>query len=360
VFRKCIATIDLAAVLANYKLACSLAPAAKTMAVVKADAYGHGAIEIAKALHGLAPAFAVSIFEEALELRDAGIREPILVLQGVSSSAALPLATERKLSLVLHSEQQLRWLIDAKLPSPLAIWLKIDTGMHRLGFAPERCAAVLAELRNASACADTVVVCTHLASAEEAGTASVARQVSAFDHAVAGLDVEHSIGNSAGIIAWPETHRSWNRPGYMLYGASPFNDASANAATLRPAMTLSSEVIALRDVGVGESTGYGGRWTAAVPSRIATVAVGYADGYPRHMPDGTPVLVNGAVAALAGTVSMDAIIVDVTALPTVHVGDPVELWGRELPVNLIAKHAGTSGYELLTRVSRRVPRVYLN
>ncbi|HNP34728.1 MAG TPA: alanine racemase [Woeseiaceae bacterium] len=359
-FRKCRASIDLAAIRANYRLASRLAPNSQSIAVIKGNAYGHGAVEVANALQGLAPAFAVGIIDEALELREAGIRAPILVLQGVAGEDALRAVSEQALSLVVHNEEQLAWLATAKLKAPVSTWLKIDTGMHRLGLPPDRLVDALNRLRASGASGDSIVVCTHLASADTPGSMAVREQLRIFDDCVAGLGVLQSISNSAGILAWPDTHRSWNRPGYLLYGNSPFAGEQANAALLRPAMTLASEVLAVRDVATGESVGYHGRWTAAVPSKIATVAIGYADGYPRHAPDGTPVLVNGAIAPLAGVVSMDLITVDVTALPAVKPGDPVVLWGPDLPANKIAECAGTIGYELLIGISRRVPRHYPN
>jgi alanine racemase len=358
--RRCEALIDLNAIRANYALAGKLAPNSKSVAVIKADAYGHGAIAVARALQATADAFGVAIVDEAVALREAGISEPVLVMEGVDNLKALEYAAAENLAIVVHSDRQLQSLLQAELASPIVVWLKVDTGMHRLGLPPERAGEVVELLRESSNCDESIVVCTHLASADVPGSVATATQLQVFEGCVAGLDVMQSISNSAGIFASPESHRDWNRPGYMLYGNSPFSSDVANARELLPAMTLRSEIIALRDVAASGSVGYGGRWTAADDSKIATVAIGYGDGYPRHAADGTPTLVNGHIAPLAGAVSMDMITIDVTAIDDVSVGDTVVLWGEGLSVNEVASKAGTIGYELLTNVSRRVPRNYLN
>ena len=358
--RRCEALVDLNAIRANYALASRLAPNSKSVAVIKADAYGHGAIAVARALQATADAFGVAIVDEAIALREAGISEPVLVMEGVDSLNALEYAATHNLAIVVHSEQQLESLLQAELTSPLVVWLKVDTGMHRLGLPPGRVGEAVEQLRQSSNCDESIVVCTHLASADVPGSVATATQLQTFEECIAGLDVMQSISNSAGILASPESHRDWNRPGYMLYGNSPFSSDVASARELLPAMTLQSEIIALRDVAASGSVGYGGRWTAVNSSRIATVAIGYGDGYPRHAADGTPTLVNGHIAPLAGAVSMDMITIDVTAIDDVSIGDAVVLWGEGLSVNDVASKAGTIGYELLTNVSRRVPRNYLN
>lgn len=356
--RHCEALIDLNAIRRNYALACRLAPASKAIAVIKANAYGHGATEVARALRGHAPAFAVAIIDEAIELREAGITEPLLVMEGVDTIAALEYAAAQNIAVVVHSAEQLRQLELAKLKQPISVWLKVDTGMHRLGLPPVGIADAVIRLRVSANCAEDVVVCTHLASADLPDSKGTRQQLKVFDASIAGLDVRQSISNSAAILTIPASHRDWNRPGYMLYGMAPFTTACANASELLPAMTLRSRIIALREVAASESVGYRGRWTATSKSMIATVAIGYADGYPRHVPNGTPTLVNGQVAPLVGAVSMDMITIDVTAIDSVCVGTPVVLWGPDLSVNTIASAAETIGYELLTRVSRRVPRQY--
>lgn len=353
-YRKTEAHIDLDAIRSNFALACSLAPQAKTMPVIKANAYGHGMLRVARALQDDAPAFAVATLDEALELREAGIDKALLVLQGATTPAACKLAASRKLTLVVHSAEQLEALLAARVS--LSAWLKVDTGMHRLGMAPVEIAD--ARDRLSAGGIDVQVVCTHLACADDLDNDATRRQLDRFDAATAGLDLPRSIANSAGVLAWPGSHAEWNRPGYMLYGSSPFARYVEAASKLRAAMTLRSEIIAIRAVAQGESVGYGERWTAQRPSIIGTVAVGYADGYPRHAPSGTPTLVNKRFAPLAGTVSMDAITIDLTEHDTVAVGDSVELWGTGIAVNSVAEAAGTIGYQLLTAVSSRVRRTY--
>ncbi len=351
-YRNTYARIDLDAVRDNLALAASLAPAAQNIAVIKANAYGHGMHRVAEALSDKVAAFAVATVDEALSLRAAGIGHELLVLEGAADASACDAAREHALTLMVHAREQAPLVAAAGL----AAWIKVDTGMHRVGIAPGDLADVAAALQSGGA--DLRVVCTHLACADEPDNAATERQLYAFRECTAGLDLPLSIANSAGILGWPDSHADWNRPGYMLYGASPFVVEVANAAGLRPAMSFMSEIIAIRDVPAGESVGYGARWTAQRDCRIATIAAGYADGYPRHAPDGTPVWINGEQAPLAGTVSMDMITIDVTGLSSVAVGDVVELWGRNVPVNDVAARAGTIGYELLTGVSERVPRRY--
>lgn len=353
-YRKTEAHINLDAIRSNFALACSLAPQSKSIAVIKANAYGHGMLRVAEALQDVAPAFAVATIDEALELRKAGISNDLLVLQGVMTSAACRVAASNRLTLVVHAAEQVDGLVEAGVAVPA--WLKIDTGMHRLGLAPGDFAG--ARKRLLAAGIDVQVACTHFACADELEADATHQQLASFNAVTSDLDLPRSIANSAGILAWPESHAEWNRPGYMLYGSSPFAVDVETARALQPAMTLRSEIIAIRAVPKGESVGYGARWTADRPSIIGTVAIGYADGYPRHAKNGTPTLVNGKPAPLAGTVSMDAITVDLTDHATARVGDSVELWGPGIPVNAVAAAAGTIGYQLLTGVSSRVPRIY--
>lgn len=350
--RKTEAVIDLAAVRSNFALASSLAPNSNSIAVIKANAYGHGLVPVAKALQ--ARALAVAILDEALELREAGIRTPVLVLEGVNNGASLKTVVANNLTIVAHNAEQIEWLAKARLEQPVSVWLKVDTGMHRLGLPPTTIADIMGHLGNCRVAA----VCTHLAAADDLNSDATKMQIDVFNACVSGIGLPLSIANSAGILAWPESHADYNRPGYMLFGHSPMMGAVAAARALIPAMALRSEIIALHDVGTGESVGYGGRWTAARPSRIATVAIGYADGYPRRADDGTPTFVNGRLAPLAGRVSMDMLTIDVTDHSAVAVGDIVELWGCNVSVNEVAKKSATIGYELLTGVTARVPRVY--
>jgi len=356
-FRKTEALIDLDAIRENYSIACKLAPKSKNVAVIKADAYGHGMLRVAEALKSVVPAFAVAFLDEAIELRQAGISTPILVLEGVNSTDAVETAVANGVSLVVHSEEQVSLKQRARLSDPVSIWLKVDTGMHRLGLPPAQLGTVLERLRDCTC--DVSVICTHLACADDPAADGVTeKQLETFRACAADLDLPLSIANSAGILAWPESHADWNRPGYMLYGDSPMASDFETARDLRPAMTFRSEIIAVREIAVGEAVGYGGCWTATRSSKIGTVACGYADGYPRHAANGTPTLVNGQVAPLVGTVSMDMISIDLTEHENVAVGDSVELWGTGLSVSTVASAAGTIGYELLTGVTSRVPRIY--
>lgn len=356
--RKTEALIDLDAIRENYALACALAPKSKNIAVIKANAYGHGLVAVAKALQAEAPAFAVAVLEEALELRHAGISVPLLILEGVSSVAQIELAAAKELSLVVHSEEQVSLLQRANPSAPVSIWLKVDTGMHRLGVRPSQVEILLGGLQDC-AC-EVAVICTHLACADDLSSDVTNTQLAAFAACSSDLDIAKSIANSAGILAWPQSHADWNRPGYLLYGVSPLADDLESARGLKPAMSVRSEIISIREVAAGDVVGYGGRWQAARPSVIGTVAIGYADGYPRHAAAGTPTVINGRVAPLVGAVSMDLITVDLTEHENVAVGDSVELWGNSISVNEVAALSDTIGYELLTAVSARVPRRYSN
>jgi alanine racemase len=356
--------IDLHALRANYQLAKSLAPHAHAVAVVKADAYGHGAVAVAFALQDKVDMFAVSCLEEGMELRRAGIRAPILLLEGCFSQGELQQAAEHNFDLVLHCATQLQQLEDSRLSNPLCIWLKIDSGMHRLGFEPSAAEAIYKRLKACNKVAK-IIIMTHLASADQLDSDYTPMQLTRYQSAIqpildgADADIEQSIGNSAALLGWPPTRVNWNRPGIMLYGLSPFEQPHPQADKLTPVMTLKSEVIALRDIAKGEAVGYGNTWYAQRPSKIATVAIGYGDGYPRNAKSATPVLVNGQLAKLAGRVSMDMISVDVSDIDGIKLGDEVILWGRDLSVSEVAKWADTISYELLTRMPTRVHREYI-
>ena len=352
------AIVDLAALRRNLARAANRAPASDNIAVIKANGYGHGLVPVARALADSAGALAVATIDEALVLRDAGVTAPVLVLQGATTRDDVAEAAARKLWLMLHRLDQVDAVCRADAGRPITAWLKIDTGMHRLGIAPQDAAAACAELAAAPNVTGPVVLCTHLASADEPDDPTTRRQLAAFDTCTAGLDLPRSIANSAGVLYWPESHAEWNRPGIMLYGCDPAGAADGGVAGLEAVMRLTSEIIAIRDVRPGEGVGYGQRWRSNTPARIGTVSVGYGDGYPRHAPDGTPVWVGGRRAPLAGTVSMDMITVDLSGRDDVRVGDEVELWGPNIRVNEVAAHAGTIGYELLAGMTARLPRVY--
>lgn len=349
------ALIDLAALKCNYRRARQL-HGGRALAVLKANAYGHGAHECARALESSADGFAVAFLEEAVQLRQAGIQAPILVLEGCFSAEELTEARARGLWTVVHQESQLH---DLEETSPdagpsLHVWLKLNSGMHRAGFALEHAREVHERLSRSPA-VQQITLMTHFSRADEVEHEATAIQIAAFDQAVVGLPGDQSLANSAGLLAWPAARRDWSRPGIMLYGASPLNGAKSG---LLPVMSLESEVFAVRDLQPGEALGYGGRFVAREPCRIGLVAIGYADGYPRTVPDGTPVMVGSHRSRIVGRVSMDMLTVDLTHLPSEGIGSRVELWGRSISVNEVAAAANTIAYELLCGV-QRVPREYL-
>ena len=352
------ATVRLADIAGNYQLADGLAPASQTIPVIKANAYGHGMLEIAKKLQSMAPVFAVALMEEAVQLRDAGIVKPILVLQGINQPEDIAEAAARGFWLLLHHRQEIDWLLSAALPDPVSVWLKLDTGMHRLGFAPAALDQLCIDLHSSANVKKDMVLCTQLGCADDLDDIMTNEQIKMIRSCSGKHGLAMSIANSAGIMHWPQSHAEWNRPGYMLYGNSPTDDSETGGHELRPAMTMSSRIIAIRNLKAGEGVGYGFTWVAKRNSVIGTIAIGYGDGYPRHAPNGTPVLVNGKRVPLTGRVSMDAISVDLTDQQGVEVGDPVELWGQNLSVNELAGCAGTIGYEILAGLTGRVPLVY--
>jgi alanine racemase len=323
------------------------------IAVIKANAYGHGLVTAAEAL-AEADALAVARVEEALVLRKAGCAARIVLLEGFRDAEELGAAAQYALEPFVHQPWQVAQLEAWRGTQSLRVWLKIDTGMHRLGFAPADARAVVARLAACGCVAPPVALATHLADAERRDGPETPAQLAAFAAATAGIAGERSIANSAGLIAWPEARADWVRPGIMLYGASPFADRSGRDLGLRPAMTLETRIIALKDVAPGDRVGYGGTWTAPRASRIAVAAIGYGDGYPRSAANGTPVTVAGHAAELAGRPSMDMLTIDVTGLPQSAVGDRVELWGPQVPIERVAAAAGTISYELSCRVGRRV------
>lgn len=326
--------------------------------MVKANAYGHGAIKIAQALADLAPAFGVACIEEALELRSAGIKQPILLLEGAFDAAELKVAATKGFWVMVENHPQKEAIINADLALPLTVWLGVDTGMHRLGFQPSDIAEVYQCLNNSRNVSQPIVFTSHFACADDLDSDATAKQIDTFK-ACAPVTALQSLANSAAILAWPKAQREWQRPGYMLYGNSPFSVAQENADQLKPVMSFESAVISLRNIAAGEPVGYTGNWTAQRDSNIATITVGYGDGYPRNAINGTPVLINGVRCPLVGRVSMDMITVDVTELTEVAIGDKAVLWGPELPVNEVASYCDSIGYELLTRMPGRVPRVFL-
>lgn len=356
--RPLIAAVDLSAIRHNYALAKRCAPGRQAFAVVKANAYGHGVREVVASLRGEADGFAVACLEEAAEVRALDDEARVLLLEGCFEAGEYPLAAQLGLDLVVQGPEQAEALLAARLARPLNVWLKLDSGMHRLGFAPSELRHWHARLRGAAQVAELNLI-SHFACADLRGHSLNDVQLETFLNLLE-LDFDQrSLANSAAVLTLPASHMDWLRPGIMLYGASPFADLSAADLGLKPAMSLSAQLIAVRDIAEGESVGYGATWEAGRPSRIGTVSCGYADGYPRHAPSGTPVVVNGRRVPLAGRVSMDMLAVDLSDMPDARVGDPVELWGAQLPVDELAQACGTIGYELLTKVTPRVPRRYL-
>ncbi|CAG0929049.1 MAG: Alanine racemase, catabolic [Rhodocyclaceae bacterium] len=347
------ATIDLSALRGNLAVARQHAGAARLWAVLKADAYGHGLMRVAGALDDLADGFALLDIEDAIALREAGFRQPILLLEGFFEADELPLLAEYGLTPVVHSLEQVDMLTSAALPARLQVYLKLNTGMNRLGLSAEEFHPGLTALETTHNVSG-ITLMTHFADADL--DRGIDWQMARFEEAVQGCEHPVSLANSAALLRFAATRRGWARPGIMLYGSSPYpQDESAEALGLRAVMTLSSQLISVQELAAGERVGYGGIFTAERPMRIGIVACGYADGYPRHAPVGTPVLVEGRRTRTVGRVSMDMIMVDLEGIPAAGIGSPVVLWGEGLPVDDVATAAGTVGYELLCALAPRVP-----
>ncbi|MDE2305774.1 MAG: alanine racemase [Gammaproteobacteria bacterium] len=347
------ATIDTDALRNNLRAVRRMAPRSRVMAVVKANAYGHGLVAVARALDE-ADAFAVARVEEGLALRQAGIDRPVVLLEGVFDAAQLRAAAQAGFELVVHSPEQVA-LLGGAPEAAFRVWLKLDTGMNRLGLREADFAAARAALGGMRCVRGPVNAFTHLACADDPSPQATNRQLDRFAAATAGFAGERSVANSAGLLNHPRACTDWVRPGLLLYGVSPLPNRRGADHGLRPVMRLESRIIALKWVAPGERVGYGGAWTASRPTRLAIAAVGYGDGYPRSVGIDADVLVDGRRAPLAGRVSMDMIGIDVTELgERVAVGDPVELWGEGLGVEEVAARAGAIPYELLCGISQRV------
>lgn len=348
-----LARVDLGALRHNVARVRAFAPGRAVYAAIKSDGYGHGALPVARALRHHVDGFAVARLEEALKLREGGMTGvPILLLSERLGAAAIESVIRHELEPLLYQPGQLQRL-QAHGAAGLRVWVKIDSGMHRLGFPVTQAAEVLDELRAAPGLTLAGWV-THLACADDVHSPMTERQVRVFSDAVERLPGVKSIANSAGVVAWPGSHADMVRPGIMLYGASPLLDQSAQTLGLRPAMTLTTSVISIQRLETGETVGYGATWQACAPATIAVAGIGYGDGYPRHAGSGTPVLVNGQRCELAGRVSMDMITIRIPDGMPVAVGDPVTLWGEGLPADEVARAAGTIAYELFCRLSARV------
>ncbi|MFL6620819.1 MAG: alanine racemase [Povalibacter sp.] len=350
------ATMDADALRHNLAVVRSIAPGSRVLAVIKANAYGHGIVEAARALHS-ADSFGVARIGEGLTLRAAGINGPVLLLEGVFSNEELAQAAAAHFELVVHEFKQIELLELAAANARFTVWIKLNTGMNRLGFTSEQFPQALQRLK-ACASVGQIRLMTHLAGAEEAGGDSARRQIEKFQSLTAGIEAPRSIANSAGVIGWPEARTDWVRPGLMLYGLSPVPGRDGTQLGLRPVMTLSTQLITVRRVSRGEGVGYNAIWKAPRDSLIGIAAIGYGDGYARNVRSGAPVLVNGRPAQVAGRVSMDMTAIDVTDLPDAKVGDDVVLWGEGVPAESVAPFADTISYELVCGITQRVARVW--
>ncbi len=347
--------LDRRALRANLALARAAAPAARVMACIKAQAYGHGLLFAASTLAEACDAFAVACTGEGVELRRAGFEQQRLcVLNGPVDREELEAAVTWELEPVIHQPWQLDALARMGPPERLRAWLKIDSGMGRIGIRPEEAADWHDRLRQCAVVREPVGVMTHMARADDRNDRFTAEQWQVFSSAVDGLGAPRSAANSASVLGWPAAHGEWIRPGIMLYGCSPFIEGAQPELGLQPVMTLKAPLIAINQVPAGSTLGYGSTWSAPEAMPVGVVGIGYGDGYPRAVPNGTPVLIAGQRAPLVGRVSMDKIAVDLRGID-VEVGAKATLWGRGLPVEEIAQRAGTIGYELLCSVYGRVP-----
>ena len=345
--------IDKQALKHNLQRVRELAPHSKIMAIIKADAYGHGLVRVANTLSD-ADAFGVACLEEAEQLRSASIATPIVLLEGPHKAVDLTSIVQLQLEIVIHNEFQLDILEQATLDKPLQVWVKIDTGMHRLGFSLENITNILKRVADCKNIKPSFRLMTHLATANEQNNPLTQQQLENFKQACDGLEAEKTIANSAAVIGFPETHADWNRPGLMLYGVSPMADTHAQELRLKPVMTLESELISIQKLKKGEPVGYGATWRCPEDMPVGVVAAGYGDGFPRHAKSGTPVLVNGIRCSLIGRASMDMLTIDLRNQPQAKIGDRVVLWGESLPVEEIAQYADTIPYELLCGVHKRL------
>jgi len=353
--------ISLSALRHNFSRIRTLAPDSKIMSIVKADAYGHGIAQIAQSLQD-ADAFCVACLEEARELRKVNIKQRINLLEGPYAGEELSEISELGLDIVVHDISQVEMLEQTQLNKPIDVWLKIDTGMHRLGFLPELVNQVTKRLQQTNSVKD-IRLMTHLASANDRDNPMTFEQIQCFNQTVESQypenqNLEKTIANSAGIMAFSDAHVDWVRPGIMLYGVSPFNNSQGPQERLQPVMTLESRLITVKQLKAGETVGYGATWCCPEDMPVGVVAAGYGDGYPRHAKSGSPVLVNGKRVELIGRASMDMLTVDLRTQPQAKTGDPVVLWGEGLPVEEVANYAETIPYEVLCGVHKRLKFSY--
>ncbi len=342
-----------------HNLACikQQAPDSKIMAVVKANGYGHGLRHIAKNAKG-ADAFGVARIEEALQLRASGVVKPILLLEGFYSPNDLPVLVTNNIQTVVHCYEQLDALEQVELEGPVVVWLKVDSGMHRLGVREEQYQEFVERLHRCDNVAKPLRYMSHFGCADELENPMTKQQIELFLSLTEGCNGERSMAASAGLLEWQPSQLDWVRPGIIMYGVSPFGDKTAAEMGFKPVMTLKSHLIAVRDVKQGESVGYGATWTSERDTKVGVIAIGYGDGYPRTAPNGTPVLVNGRKVPIAGRVSMDMLTVDLGPDALDRVGDEAILWGEDLPSEEVADHIGTIAYELVTKLTSRVEMSY--
>lgn len=351
------AVISLSACRHNLSVAQKAAPYSKCIAIIKANAYGHGMLNIARALND-ADAFGVARIAEAVQLREAGITSSVLLLEGFFSEEELNIVRKHKIDSVIHNENQLQLLEQSK-GDMITVVIKVDSGMHRLGFEPKELKKVSQRLEKCTSINKPIRFMTHFSNADDKHDEKTLKQIDVFFQSLDNVSYDEiSIANSAGILGWPQSHANWNRPGIMLYGVSPFINGKAEDHNIKPVMTLSSQLISVKPVKKGGGIGYGGTYICKKDMTVGIVAVGYGDGYPRHAKTGTPVLVNGKRCSLLGRVSMDMICVDLSEQIDARVNDPVVLWGDGLAIEVVAEHADTIAYDLLCGVTKRVEFIY--
>ncbi|QLB13237.1 alanine racemase [Bisgaardia hudsonensis] len=342
----------------NIQIIKEKAPNSKVIAVVKANAYGHGVEFVSSAIEHLVDCFGVARLAEALRLRSNGITKPILLLEGFFSEKNLPIIAVNNIQTIIHNQEQLEALKTVNLPNKIKVWLKIDTGMHRLGVDLDQVDDFYQQLKDNPNVDDEIGFVSHFSRADELESDYTHIQLNRFLSAVKNRG-ECSISASGGILFWKEAHLDWIRPGIIMYGVSP-NNVPSKEYGLIPVMTLTSSLIAVRHHKKGEPVGYGGAWISDKDTKIGVVAIGYGDGYPRDMPEGTPVYINGRRVSVVGRVSMDMMTVDLGLASQDKVGDEVILWGKELPLEEIAQKSGLLSYELITKLTPRVLTEYID
>ncbi len=354
------AYIDLHAIQHNYQLVKSLAPNSQAFAVIKADAYGHGIEQVVNILSE-ADAFAIARLTSALTLRKQCPQKPLLVLSGVHTEQAVLSHIEQNIQMMIYCEEQIALLeqLSEQYKNCLTVWLKIDTGMHRLGVREEQFEALYNRLQQCRIVKGNINLCSHFGCADEAGHPMTQQQIQTFNQLTHDKEGMKSLAASAAILTHPDSHLDWVRPGLMLYGVSPLEGKSAKALGLIPAMTLKAPLISVRKHKQGEPVGYGASWESPHDTKLGVIAIGYGDGYPRNAPEGTPVYINGRIVPIVGRVSMDLMTVDLGADATDKVGDEAILWGEQLPVEIVASHIGTIAYELVTKLTQRVHKYYV-